>query len=127
MRFIERFDKRVKKVDEELMLRVAMRSMSRLVGVLREVLRGGFKLRAQLQVGCLTPTGLSKADATKPAWAREATRWSKVAVRAKGVGRKSQLELLYRHVKECLGKQREHGHFVSRGGMASRFQRVCKA
>ena len=78
-------------VDEELLFHVAMRNMGRPVSVLKEVLKNRVKLRAQLKERGLTPTGLSKGDVAKPAWAREATRRTQEAVRAKRKAERASL------------------------------------
>ena len=126
VRFVDWFEKRVKLVkDKELLLRVAARSMCRPVEFVRNVVRDGADLRKKLKTRGLTATGLSKSEAAKPAWAREANRRCKgEAVRSSGAGRKVRLQFLYPLVREWFEDQRAHGFFVSPEDLVRRFHCV---
>ena len=128
VRFLDWFEKRLKIVkDEELLLRVAARSMSRTVASLRSVRKREADLRKKLKMRGLSATGLSKSDAHKPGWAREAGRRCKgEAVRSSGAGRKVRLKFLYPLVREWFDDQRAHGFFVSPEDLVRRFDCVVR-
>ena len=128
VRFLNWFEKRLKMVkDEELLLRVAARSMSRPVSFLKSVRKNEADLRKALKTRGLTATGLSKSEAAKPSWAREAKRRCKgEAVRRSGAGPKVRLQLLYPLVSEWFDDQRAHGFFVSPEDLVRRFNCVVR-
>ncbi len=113
VRFIEWFRRREDLVGTERLLSQCVRQMDRPMSVLVRALRQEEELRAALTKRGLTASGLSMADAQKPAVLRAASRRSKgVALRKAGAGRRAAVSFLYPLVREYFLEARERGLLV---------------
>ena len=110
----------------ELVVAAVSEQLGRDMAWVRRVWRGRETWAEQCRERGVNETGLLRDESHLPRYLRKSSRSKGVIVRAKGGGRKDELEFLYPLVKEWFDEMRVHGRFVNKISLLEHFLHVLE-